>query len=274
MDAAVLTALISSSASLVVAVSTTAWSARMSGKAQSFQKELTASQHESQKRIEELNREFQREIRREERTLTAKELLDRYREPLLLAVNDLVNRIDNIVHRGFTIYIRSVGDRGDTAVLSTLYRFGVYFARQEILYADISFLRFERDHHTKTVADLLGSISATLATDRLGPFMLWREEQRAIGELMIEPSSEQRRPRCTGYSTFVEEYESRYARWFREFAGDLRAEDAAGSHRLAKLQHLLAQLAVELDEEGAVIQRREDATVVSPSWIARALHSP
>jgi hypothetical protein len=66
--------------------------------------------------------------------------------------------------------------------------------------------------------------------------MIWREEQRAIGQLM---RSEGETPGCIGFDTFVDLYETHYQKWFETFADDLKSHAPTGSTRLTKLQKLL-----------------------------------
>jgi hypothetical protein len=60
MDASIIVALISSSASLVISVSGTVWSARQDVRARNFQRELSRAQSESQVELETLRHEMQR----------------------------------------------------------------------------------------------------------------------------------------------------------------------------------------------------------------------
>jgi hypothetical protein len=254
VDASVVVALISSSASLVIAGATTAWSARQNTRARAAQADLEVLKHQ-----------LETNARAEERRLTMKAQLDPYRESLLVAVDDLGNRIDNIRHKGFLAYLKVVGPRQETALLSSLYRFARYFGRLELLYRDLNVMRFERDEDTKVVAGLLAEIGGTFASDRHGGLMLWREEQRAIGELIC------RRTEIAGYSTFVEDYETHYRRWLGTFAEELALPRAAETPRLRILQDLLAKLAIQLDEPAFLVGRDESGRPASPPWLVRAV---
>jgi hypothetical protein len=70
-----------------------------------------------------------------------------------------------------------------------------------VIRSAIDYLRFERAEQTSAVAELLAGIARALATDRPDAggarFMLWREEQAAIGELTRAPGS------VTGYVSFA-----------------------------------------------------------------------
>jgi len=156
--------------------------------------------------------------KKKERRLAAREKLDRYREPLLTAVDDLGSRINNIRNDGFLFYLHARG-RERTALLGTLFLFAQFFGWTEILYGSFDRLRFERDNSTKAVADVLRNIGRTLAVDRLDKadpsdsmttqLMIWREEQRAIGEIMRAGDDP---PGCMSFDSFAGEYDlaSRY----------------------------------------------------------------
>lgn len=210
-----------------------------------------------------------RQWKRERRT-QAKAELARYRKPLLDAANELGARIHNIQCNSFGKYFRDP-TRGDTALKSTLYRFARYFGTLEILRSEVSFLEFERANETKRVASLLAQIANALTSDRIDEahFMIWREEQRAIGEVSIERDDDGRY-RCIGFSTFVEVFDKKAARWFRPFQADLESDNAAAtSERLAMVQALLQDLVRQLDEEERYLHKGEE-----PRWLKRTFPAP
>ncbi|MGN6257990.1 MAG: hypothetical protein ACTHN3_09630 [Solirubrobacterales bacterium] len=201
--------------------------------------------------------------RREERQIEAKAELARYRKPLLEAAFDLGARIDNIQNKGFDGYMR-FGDRRDIAIESTLYRFARYFGTLEILRSQLTFLEFQNAEETKSVADQIVQIGGVLSSDRYEGLMLWREEQRAIGEEALR-REEDGSLHCVGFATFVEEFEQRTGPWFRRFQTELEQDRlAASSKRLRAAQVRLQQLVHQLDEEG----RYEDSSK-NPAWLQR-----
>jgi hypothetical protein len=151
-------------------------------------------------------------------------------------------------------------------------------------------MHFAKDEETKIVAGFIRDISRTFATDALKPavlspteryicfnrFMVWREEQRGIGEMMCvghdgKPAS------CAGYASFVNQYEERYSKWFTAIANDLQsfAKDRQSkavddSERLRQLQSLLAKLVTQLDEEKAYMRLNDMGKPEEQRWIARA----
>jgi hypothetical protein len=214
-----------------------------------------------------------------ERRLAARERLDRYRPQLLAAVDDLGRRINNIRNDGFLTYLHSE-DRRDTALLGTLFRFAQYLGWLEIVYGYGGRLRFESDEATKAVAKTLADFGWILAADEFdrideddfetSRLMLWREEQRAIGELMRHEGDE---PRCIGFDTFAQNYDRSFARWFSLFATQLRGESVPTANRLAELHRVAVRLIKELDVDHVLVHVDESGRITSPNWAERS-HLP
>jgi hypothetical protein len=199
----------------------------------------------------------------EERQLQAKAELSRHRKPLLEAAQGLGARIDNIQHNEFDAYFQSA-DRRDIAIKSTLYRFARYFATLEILRSQMTFLEFEDAAETKTVAERIVAVENALTSDSYRKFMLWREEQRAIGEATLA-RDEDGAVHCIGFATFVAEFDRRASTWLSRFQAELEERDAArGSKRLASVQKHLQKLVRQLDEEG-----RYGDPSSAPHWLKR-----
>lgn len=256
MNTAIVVALITSIASLVAASFSAVWAVRL-----------------------------QRGLATEERKAGAKAELDRHREPLLFAANELGGRIDNIRNREFLSYFDGPNHLREQALLGTLFRFGQYFARLEMLLTDRTLMHYEKDEDTKAVAGIIGKIGRTFASDHLEPstpfmstrrFMVWRELQRGIGEMMCE--ERQGKPiSCIGYASFVNNYDNRYSKWFtsitedlKSFGEDLRSGAVDDSERLHQLQSQLAELVTKLDEEKAYLHLNESGKLERQLWIARA----
>lgn len=210
--------------------------------------------------------------KKQERRLAAREKLDRYREPLLTAADALGSRINNIRRDGFLSYL-DVPGRRRTALLGTLFRFAQLFGWTEILSGTFDRLRFERDASTKAVADALRDIGRALAVDRLDRadpadptttrLMIWREEQRAIGEVMRVESDP---PRCLSFDSFARRYDERFSPWFGTFAAQLDPASTPLSERLAELQRLLAGLVRERDVDLIVLRVDADGDLAEPRW--------
>lgn len=206
--------------------------------------------------------------KKEEARSQARVVLDRYRGPLLDAAWDLGDRIDNIIDRGFlSAYLAD--ERRPVAIASTLFRVAQYFGWAEILRREIQLLRFESASDTWRTAYFLSLVTRRFATDwydsaeahqqarawianydpRELParhLMLWQEEQRGLGERMIEGDGVER---CLGYASFVEDYEDCFSRLFAGFEAHLQVPGVHKSLRLVEVRDALARLVQQLDEE-------------------------
>jgi hypothetical protein len=233
MDVAVVVALVTAVASLAVAVANSVMA------------------HRRETRVATLESRLRREESATKRLAEAEDILERYRGPLLAAAFDLQDRIDNIINpeRDFlAVYGQIDNPRRDDAVKSTLYRIAQFFGWVEIIRRDRLFMRFREPDVTRGVAQLLANAGRTFADDRYGPdFMLWREEQRAIGERMINYNNGA--ANCVGYATFVDEYQQHYAHWLERVRAKLDRETAAANERLSELRLILRSLVAALDPE-------------------------
>ncbi|WP_018637859.1 hypothetical protein [Parafrankia elaeagni] len=260
MDAGIVAALISSVLSAVVAVAATVWT------------------HRQGVEMERLRHDLERSERDNEKRSAAKTELDRYREPLLVAAFDLGSRIHAIRKKEFLAYLTSTERRSRLALLGTLFCVARYFGTLEIVYSRLALLRFESADDTRVVAALLADIGGAFSSDQYdrvdtyhsSRFMLWREEQRAIGELMRGgPGSTA--TECLGFAYFHDNYDQVFAEWFDAFAAALESPEAAvaASARLARLQTLLALLVGLLDEEGA-FTLTVGGERLAPDWVTPA----
>jgi hypothetical protein len=108
-------------------------------------------------------------------------------------------------------------------------------------------LRVPKDRETREVARILLDLGETFFTDEHGhQFMIWRAEQRGLGERMIVAVDDI--PTCMGYATFVEQRAS-MNRWLEPLELDLKQIDDSGRKRLRKLQHLLLEFVEKLDQD-------------------------
>lgn len=179
----------------------------------------------------------------------AKKVLDNYREPLVAASYELQARLYNILKLGFVE--KYIGDetatKRNSAIESTLYVFAQFFGWREIIRREVLYLRFSRDHRTREIGQLLRDIGETFLSDKYGPqFMIWRVEQRGIGERMIE--SRDSGMKCLGYASFIE-HRSTMEEWLAPIEHDLEHLQDTGSKRLTELQHMLVKLVRQLDDK-------------------------
>jgi hypothetical protein len=227
--------------------------------------------------------------KKEESRSEARIVLDRYRGPLLDAAWDLGDRLDNIIDRGFLSEYRAT-EREPVALRSTLFRLAQYFGWAEILRREIQLLRFESAVDTRRTAYFLSLVVRRFATDWYdsshalaqakkwnpsydprdlppGHLMLWQEEQRGIGERMIEADG---MARCLGYATFVEQYEEYFAPLLAGFESHLKVPGIESSLRLVELRDALARLVHQLDDEKRYIVGQIGYT----TWLDSAQESP
>jgi hypothetical protein len=116
----------------------------------------------------------------------AKALVHKYRDPLVLAAYDLQSRFWGFVQQGLLQY---AGDekKKDLIYTYTAFLIGQYFSWTYILRRQAQFLRFSTDTTNKKLNAILDNITNQFSLDRHkgeDPFMLWRGQQMAIGELM------------------------------------------------------------------------------------------
>lgn len=246
MDIELTVALVAAVAALVVALVTAWWNSRTA-------RHVASLQSETQAGMARLQSELGRQSDDRARALEAREVLDRYRKPLMAAAEDLRGRVANIRMKGFWVYFPDEGHRGHIARVGTLYRLAAFLGWVEVLHRELTYLAFETQAETKEVAKALERVSRTLATDRYDRvegdplLMLWREEQRAIGGLMLLREG---RLGVIGFEVFAAEFEARHAPWFESFMADLHNPAARSTRRLELLQLHLENLVTLLDTEG------------------------
>ena len=136
----------------------------------------------------------------------AEAVLAKYQEPLVHAAYELQSRLYNILELKFLEKYYTGGDVGerDDAVRITVYVVGQYFGWSEILRREIQFLSYSDSNRTRVVAECQRAIVEKFQSDKdhLGrPFQIWRGEQRAIGELMIDCDATP--IQCIGYATLA-----------------------------------------------------------------------
>jgi hypothetical protein len=190
----------------------------------------------------------------------AKALVHKYRDPLMLAAYDLQSRIFGIVQRNLLSY---TGDENkkDLIYVYTPFLIGQYFSWTYILRRQAQFLRFSTDKTNKQLDKILAAISSEFGLDKHkgeDPFMLWRGQQMAIGEMMTVTAGDQGELYCMGFAAFAVKYNSdpAFKKWFHPIeTGITLLVEASGqgnsvaNYRLRRLQHLLVDLVLLLDED-------------------------
>ncbi|MFI6862964.1 hypothetical protein ACIBKZ_24235 [Streptomyces sp. NPDC050421] len=180
------------------------------------------------------------------------DLMSGYRDPLLMAAFDLQSRLENITdrQRGFltTHYLEGTPRDRAYARTSTLFVFAEYLCWVEIIRRRIRFLDLGADTHNRIVVDLLLRTRAKLASDAHDScLLLYRAEQRAIGEIMTTEDGDA----CIGYAEFCRRLDTDpvFTDWFARLDEDIEelASRTTASSRLTGLRTLLLELVACLD---------------------------
>jgi hypothetical protein len=202
------------------------------------------------------------EQRREEANKTSRlnEILSRYRDPLLSAAFELQSRIYNFVRGGLSGYLRN-GDPDEQSytVNSTLFFIAQYLAWVEAVRRGVQFLDLGDVERNREFVDRLEAIRSTFSSDTrfTGSFRIFRAEQRAVGELMLEQieagQSTGMTWQCIGYATFCSRLnqDPEFAYWFTRLDRDVRALGESrkpSPARLPALQNNLMDLIDFLDD--------------------------
>jgi hypothetical protein len=210
---------------------------------------------------------------RSERLVAAEQVAMRFREPLLQAAFNLQARIYNIVALRFfqrLAHSTSPPHEREYAFENTLYLLGQYFCWVEILRRESQFLDPRSNTRNREVAQRLERVRDVFAASdgqAETVFRLFRGEQRAIGEVMFDPSSSSAaglpRWECIGYAAFAEKVASEpMARWFSRLRSDLGVliAESGRTARLIEIQHALLDLIRSLDPKA----ERVSATMLMP----------
>lgn len=219
-----------------------------------------------------LQNEFEQRRRQATKEELVEQVMSRYREPLLRAAFDLQSRIYNIVEQAFLVRYLQRGSptEQEYACRNTMFVLAEYLGWVEILRRGVQFLDLGDVRRNRQLVERLEAIGTILSTDRQFPgamFQMFRGEQRAVGELMMDPSQvgEQGTVRqCIGFAAFTDrlEQDSRFARWFAHLEQDIQrlaASPASEQERLVALQHALMDLIDFLDDPPARFPQEQRA---------------
>ncbi|MEZ5258247.1 MAG: hypothetical protein R2705_15480 [Ilumatobacteraceae bacterium] len=160
--------------------------------------------------------------REEDRSIASDAVVRKFREPVLLAAEQLRARIENILDLDF---MEKYGvERRDYVIDSTAFAFGELLCWMEILRQEQQFLDLGEEDASRNLSERLRRVGHVLSTDEItttsgeepAGFMLWRQEQRAIGEVM---SLRRPEPLCAmGYAQFSDALQvPATRRWFERF---------------------------------------------------------
>ncbi|MGD9705705.1 MAG: hypothetical protein AB7Q42_07930 [Acidimicrobiia bacterium] len=231
--------------SAIIAVTSIVWQAISESRRQQREQAFLTQQKEADRRAE------------------AEQLVRRYREPIIFAADQLVNRVENVRAKGF---LEKYGvDRREYVVNSTVYAVAELLGWMELLRQDQQFLDLGEEGATRRMNECLAAIGRSLSTDtiidadgRPALVMIWRQEQRAIGEVMIERATGQG-ARCLGYASFNQRLgDPLFAQWFDRLVDDVEHiidEPARGLPRLVEVSAAACALIDHLDPDHVRVQR-------------------
>jgi hypothetical protein len=210
----------------------------------------SARQHD--KEMEALRADLARAERHETAEEAAQRVVETFRRPMLAAAVEFKRRLGNILHGGFFAYLGDDQHRKQMALLSTAYRVAAYLGWRELLTRRLTYLHYEDSAETKMVLALLEDVSTKLARDdpKLGSdqrLMLWKDEQRAVGGLMLTDDGNG----VVGFETFFAEFDTKFAPWLKHFVDGLEGRDVdLPGGRLETIEESLAALIADLDKDG------------------------
>ena len=201
-----------------------------------------------------------RSDRRRAQVARSEHLLARYSEPLARAAFDMQSRLYNILRMNF---LQAFYTRQHYAETSTLWLIGQYLAWVEILRREVQVLDVGDSRQTAELQRRLFAVTDAFASDAGDQrFMVFRQDQRAIGEIMVvcREVGEVKRSDCMGYAQFSEALSKKeFSRWFERLRRDLdslatEAKDIGSqrflqSPRLILLQRALIDLVDLLDRD-------------------------
>jgi hypothetical protein len=190
------------------------------------------------------------------------DLMSRIRDPFLQAAFDLQMRIFNIIDQRFLVtYLRCGSDDERTyARNSTVFLLAQYMGWVEIVRRNVQFLELGDREDNRNLVNCLSGATGILSSDSFmdgspdsngSPlFRVFRSDQRAIGEIMIDASFSDGAS-CIGYASFCTRVENdkNFHKWLSHLYASIE-EFTKGeqSHpRLVALQHNLIDLISILD---------------------------
>lgn len=211
-----------------------------------------------------------------------KALIHKYRDPLTLAAYDLQSRIWGLVNKLLDYYEDE--EKQENIYVYTAFLIGQYLSWTYILRRQAQFMRFSTEQTNQQLNRILDSITEQLSLDRhLGedPFMLWRGQQMAIGELMT--MQEEGQLYCMGFAAFSKKYhgDAEFKKWFLPIERGVnllvdarRRQDQVATFRLRRLQHLLIDLVLLLDVHRETSQPNKQLKVAAAAYECKCENCP
>ena len=231
---------------------------------------LTTWSSQRTRRLEHALEQQKHEATKAER---AAEVLSRYREPLLLAAGSLQGRIFNVMRDDYLPRYLHCGDKEQEQYARdfTVYTLTEYLCWVVIIRRELRFLDLGDDERNKEFTKRLMEVETTLSkrnADFLPHFLLFRGQQRALGELMMVPGTNGGHE-CMTYTSFCARLDSDpvFAEWFarlRRDVDEIASNDDMGNLRLVHVQNSLIDLIDFLDPDHARVLDDRSKYVARP----------
>jgi hypothetical protein len=167
---------------------------------------------------------FERRRTRAQRRVRLRHLASRYNVPLLQAAHALRARLGNTVAGQIKEFREGPERFQDYARYETLYRLARYLCIVQIMWREVDFLDLGRRTHNRELIKRLTAVGTTLSDRRLGTFLILGGEQRAIGDLMVDPDGPaDGPPQCLSYPMFRDRTreDTHFAAWFKPLLDDI-----------------------------------------------------
>lgn len=207
------------------------------------------------RRAHEFEFQLERQKKQEDAAEVAERILHQYRDPLLDAAQTLQSRTFNIVANGYLGSFLHCGDPEEEqyARRYTVFAFAEYMCWVEIVRRELRFLDVGDIDHNRQLMTRLLQTQVTLQSDKIrGPFRVFRGRQRAIAELMMQPTGATEGPKneCIGYAAFCQRLDEdpTFARWFQRLLDEVELLATRDyDWRVVQLQNDVVDLIDHLD---------------------------
>jgi len=184
-------------------------------------------------------------------------VLSRYREPLLLAAQNLHSRLYRIVNNNIlATYLHSGEPDMERYTRDyTVYVLAEYLCWAEIIRRDLRFLDLGAEERNRELVRRLEDVQLAIADPALPrPLRLFRGQQRAIGEVMMTPTGNMESAQyealgCAQFFTRLDD-DPAFPQWFDRIRAGLdqvAGADQAERAQLIRMQHRLVDLIEFLD---------------------------
>lgn len=186
-------------------------------------------------------------------------VLNKYREFICSAAFELQSRLYNVLAADFLYY----ADHKDPSYVEnvrfyTAFLFGQFFGWKEILRKEMHYLNFREGVEETLLLEKLDAVENYFSSDHLvsdSSFMIFKGEQRAIGEFMMVYNDAIKSYECRSYSSFTEALkEESFQKWMKPLSqhieSSIKEYEEQGefeSERLMLIQSVLIDIIDILD---------------------------